>query len=212
MTYANILPKRKMNKLILDDEHIYRYDGATVPGVSEILQSAGLVDFSAIPSERLKAAQRFGTAVHRACELADRETLDESSLDPALLPYLTGWEIFRQEYELSFTAIEAQLYSPLYRFAGTIDRIGKWRIDDSPLIIDIKSGVDSPVISIKMAAYELLARGALGIKGKIRRLAVYLNDRGGYKIQEYKEKNDSMVFLSCLSVYNWRKKYNLLDK
>src|SRR3990167_10830019 len=192
-----------MNDLTLDENHIYRYGGVIVPSVTQILQGVGLTDFSAVPVERLDASGKFGVAAHLACELSDKETLDENSLHPALLPYLTGWEIYRQEYGLTFTAIEAQLYSPLYRFAGTIDRIGKWRIDDSPLIIDIKSGVDSPAISIQMAAYELLARGALGIKGKIRRLAVYLNDRGGYKIQEYKDKNDSMVFLSCLSVYNW---------
>jgi len=199
-----------MDKLTLDEAHIYRYDGTIVPSVSAILLSAGLADFSAVPAERLEASRQFGVCVHRACEFSDRETLDVDSLDPAIELYLTGWEIFRQEYGLSFTAIETQLYSPLYRFAGTIDRIGKWRIDDSPLIIDIKSGVDNPAIPIQLAGYELLAREALGLKGKIRRLAVYLNGKGTYTIRECKEKNDMNIFLAALSVYNFRKKNNLL--
>jgi len=212
MTYAVIFPNRKMDKLTLDENHIYRYDGTIVPGVSEILQSAGLVDFSTVPAERLEKSRKFGNAVHLTCEFSDRETLDDDSLDPALTPYLTGWEIFRQEYNLSFTAIETQLYSSLYRFAGTIDRIGHWRIDDSLLIIDIKSGADNPAIKIQLAAYELLVKEALKIKGKVKRLAVYLNGKGTYSIKEYKDKNDMNIFIGALSVYNWRKKYNLLDK
>src|SRR3990167_10701733 len=203
----------KMEGLKLDiEKHLYTFNGVAVPCVSEILQAAGLVDMSNVPAERLAAAQRFGTAAHLALELSDKETLDESSLDPALTPYLTGWKIFRQEYNLSFTAIETQLYSSLYRFAGTIDRIGHWRIDDSLLIIDIKSGVDNPAIKIQLAAYELLVKEALKIKGKVKRLAVYLNGKGTYSIKEYKDKNDMNIFIGALSVYNWRKKYNLLDK
>jgi len=201
-----------MNDLTLDENHIYRYGGVIVPSVTQILQGVGLTDFSAVPVERLDASGKFGVAAHLACELSDKETLDENSLHPALLPYLTGWEIYRQEYNLSFTAIETQLYSSLYRFAGTIDRIGHWRIDDSLLIIDIKSGVDNPAIKIQLAAYELLVKEALKIKGKVKRLAVYLNGKGTYSIKEYKDKNDMNIFIGALSVYNWRKKYNLLDK
>src|SRR3990167_6406681 len=199
-----------MNDLTLDENHIYRYGGVIVPSVTQILQGVGLTDFSAVPVERLDASGKFGVAAHLACELSDKETLDENSLHPALLPYLTGWEIYRQEYGLTFTAIEAQLYSPLYRFAGTIDRICKCRIDDSPLIIDIKSGADNPAIAIQLAGYELLAREVFGLKGKIKRLAAFLNDKGTYSVKEYKDKNDVNIFLAALSVYNFRKKNNLL--
>ena len=199
-----------MDKLTLDVNHIYHYDGTIVPSVSEILTAAGLVDFSTVPAERLEAARKFGNAVHLACELSDRETLDFGSLDLALVPYLMGWEIFKQEYLVELRAIEEQFYSPLYRFAGTIDRIGSWRIDDSSLIIDIKSGIENPAIAIQLAAYGLLAKEIFGIKGKIRRLAVYLNDKGTYRVKEYRDKNDMNIFLATLSVYNFRRKNNLL--
>src|SRR3990167_9882604 len=150
-----IFQRGKMDKLTLGSNHIYHYDGVIVPGVSEVLQVSGLSDISAIPAERLEASRKFGNAVHLACEFADKGTLDADSLDSAIEPYLVGWETFRQEYGLRFTAIEAQLYSSLYRFAGTIDRIGQWRTDDSSLIIDIKSGVDNPAISIQSAAYSI---------------------------------------------------------
>ena len=211
MTLWRILasPSPKMDKLVLDDNHIYRYGEVIVPSVTQILQGAGLTDFSAVPAERLETARKFGNAVHLALELSDKEKLDTDSLDPALEPYLTGWETFRQEYGLSFTAIETQLYSSAYRFAGTIDRIGGWRIDDSPLLIDIKSGVETPAVAIQLAAYSILAKEN-GIKGNIKRLAVYLNGKGTYSVKEYKDKNDMNIFLAALSVYNFRRKNNLL--
>jgi len=38
-----------------------------------------------------------------------------------------------------------------------------------------------------------------------RRLCVQLLD-GTYKMEEYKEKSDRTVFLSCLNLYNWGKR------
>lgn len=196
------------DNLTLDDNHIYRLDGVPIPGVSEILQAAGISDFSAIPADRIEASCQFGVAVHKACELSDLGTLDIGVLDNNLRPYLQGWETFRQEYGVSCEAIEQKLYHPLYRFAGTIDRIAHWRIDDSLLIIDIKSGADNPAIAIQLRAYELLVKGNTQTKEKIKRVAVMLNDTGTYKIKEYNDKNDINIFLSALSIYNFKRRKN----
>lgn len=194
-----------MHNLTIDNNHSYRYNEAIVPGVSQILQRAGIVDLSAIPADRLLASQEFGTAVHIACELHDRGTLDEVILDPLLKPYLDGWKLFRQESGFEPEGIEEKLYSKIYRFAGTIDRRGKCRIDDNLMIVDIKSGVVTPSIAIQMAAYEVLIKEHTGSK-KTKRLAVFLNNTGTYKVQIYKDKGDVNIFLSALCIYNFKEK------
>lgn len=194
-----------MHNLTIDDNHIYRYNGVVVPGVSQILQAAGIVDLSAIPADRLAASQAFGTAVHLACELHDKGSLDEEILDPQLKPYLDGWKLFRQEYGFEPEAIEEKLYSKVYRFAGTIDRRGKCRVDDSVVIVDIKSGVATPSIAIQMVAYEVLVKEHTGGK-KTKRMAIFLNNTGTYKVQIYKDKADIYVFLSTLCIYNFKEK------
>lgn len=194
-----------MSNLTIDNNHIYRYNGTVVPGVSQILQKAGIVDLSAIPADRLAAAQEFGTAVHIACELHDKGTLDEAILDPQLKPYLDGWKLFRQEHSFQPEKIEEKLYSKIYRFAGTIDRIGKCRIDDSLVIVDIKSGIVTPSIAIQLAAYELLVREHTGGK-KTKRLVIFLNNTGTYKMQLYKDKIDTNIFLSALCIYNFKER------
>lgn len=197
-----------MSQLTLDDNHIYRLDNVIIPSVTQIIQSAGLTDFSQVPASVLEASRLFGKAAHKACELWDNGELDEEALDPALKPYLDGWKLFRQEYGFVLEKIEWQAYSPVYRFAGTIDRIGKWRIDDTLIIADIKTGVDSPATAIQLAGYELLLRENLKPKGKIKKLPVLLNGEGTYKIKEYSNKKDKDVFICALSLYNWRKKNN----
>lgn len=205
------------NKFTFDEElHQYKLDGVVIPSVTQVLQGVGIIDLSGIPANRLEAARLFGIAAHKATALSDKGTLDEENLDKNLRPYLEGWKLFRQEYGFTPDLIERAVYSEIYRVAGTPDRIGKWRIDSSIIIPDIKTGFAlSSANAIQLAGYELIFRDnlykfiftkALKSKIKIKRLSVLLNDKGRYKIQEYKNKNDTNVFLSALSVYNFKEK------
>lgn len=196
------------NKLTFDEAlHQYKLDGVIIPSVTQVLKGAGIIDFSMIPVARLEAACQFGIAAHRATALSDKGTLDEVALDDNLRPYLSGWRLFRQEYGFVPDIIEQPMYSRIYRVAGTPDRIGKWRIDDSIIIPDIKTGSAlSPANALQLAAYEMIVKENLTKKEKIKRLSVLLTPDGKYKIQEYKDKNDINVFLSALSVYNFKEK------
>lgn len=196
------------NKLEFDEaNHIYRLDGVVIPSVTQVLKGAGLIDFSKVPPSLLEAACKFGTAVHKATELWDKGTLDEESLDPNLRPYLNGWILFRQEYGFEPISIEEILYSKIYRIAGTPDRIGKWRIDDSIIIPDIKTGFElSPANAIQLSGYELMYKENLKGKHKIKRMSISLNEESTYKIQEYKDKGDVNILIAALSIYNWRQK------
>lgn len=61
---------------------------------------APLCDFSRVPLHVLKAAARFGTAVHRACELDDLGELDEATLDARLAGHLHAWRSFCREHRV----------------------------------------------------------------------------------------------------------------
>lgn len=191
------------NKLTYDDaSHSYFLDGVRIPSVTEVLQGAGLTDFSAVPAAVLKAACAFGKAVHLACEFHDRGVLDEDALDPALKPYLEGWKKFKQFCDFAPNEIEQPIYSSTYRFAGTPDRVGL--LCGGFAIVDIKSGADNPATAIQLAGYALIVNDV--IKKPIIRIAVLLDRDGKYRIKEYRDKMDKDTFLAALSVYNWRKK------
>jgi hypothetical protein len=194
--------------LTLDSEkHQYSLDGVSLPSVTKVLQGVGIIDFSNVPASLLDSACKFGTAAHRATEFYDKGTLDEESLDPNLRPYLDGWILFRQEYGFVPEIIEQPMYSKIYRVAGTPDRIGKWRIDDSLILPDIKTGFElSPANAIQLAGYELIFKEQLKGKHKIKRMSILLNGEGTYKIKEYVDKNDMQIFLAALSVFNWKER------
>lgn len=166
--YAETLKMKTEPTLEFSEEgHCYKLSGVSIPSVTQVLQTAGLVDFSRVPLDVLEAARRFGTAVHKACELLDKGTLDERSLDPNLWPYLDAWSDFKKDYKPEFIEIEKPICSITYRVAGTPDRIAE--------------------------------------SNKRRRYAVLLTAEG-YKASEYKSSGDWQIFLSAMSVANWKRR------
>ena len=78
-----------------ESDHSYWFDGIRVPGVSEIIEGAGLTDPNAQKYYTKFHADR-GTAVHKACELYDKGILDEDSLDPEVVGYLEAYKKFTE--------------------------------------------------------------------------------------------------------------------
>jgi len=188
------------NSLVFDAEsHVYTLDGVTIPSVTQVLKSAGLIDFGFVPESILDKAKEFGNAVHKATELEDKEELDYFTLDVPLQNPLDAWNKFKKDFKFTPTIIEEIMYSEKYRFAGTPDRIGT--IGKDYVLVDIKTGVLAKTIALQTSGYEILSP----VKIK-RRIGVQLNMDGSYKIKEYKDKTDQRVFLSCLNIFNWKGK------
>ena len=186
-------------------KHIYRIDGNIVPGVSEILEGAR---FKEPPSdhnrEAFESAGKFGTAVHRACELYDLGTLKEEELDPELVPYLEAWKNFRIIYdaEIHDSDIEYQAYSPTYDYAGTLDRV--LFIYGKLTLIDIKTSSVMPKwTGLQLAGYQIAYEEMTGEK-IFQRWGVHLTE-GKYKVYPFKDKTDKASFLSALNIYKWKK-------
>lgn len=185
-----------MSLVFLEEGHRYLLDGVEIPSVTKIIEP--LYDFSGISAARLEYASERGTAVHKATELYDMGDLDEDTLDPVIVPYLDAWKKFKSENNVEILHVERRLYSKNHRYAGQIDRTAM--VNGSGWLLDIKATASlSTAIGVQLAGYSGL------LDGTERRGAVQLKPDGTYRLQEYSSKSDWPVFLSCLTVYNFRK-------
>lgn len=193
-----------MNKFTLDENHIYRLDGVIIPGCSEILKSCGVSDYSAVPKNVLEASAQFGRAVHSACELWDKATLDMENLSAPLIPYLDVWKQFLDDYKPGFLFdwIETPTGSIKHRFGCTPDRV--FIIRDKVWILEIKTTSSIlPSVSLQLAAQSIAVSEHYGKVNK--RAAIQLTD-SGYKLFPFDNPTDESVFLNCLKIQQWKER------
>jgi ATP-dependent exoDNAse (exonuclease V) beta subunit len=170
--------------------------------VTKALKLAGLIDVSHSSQE----AMDRGTAIHAACEYWDQDDLDVTGMPEFIRPYLDGWIKFRKEFPCQIEAVEKQIDHDTYHYSGRVDRIV--RTDSRFCILDIKSGQPAPWHALQSAAYAAaVAKQSGEVVGK--RLAVYLNDDGSYKLVEHTDRTDWNVFAAALAVANWKRNHNL---
>ncbi len=188
------------------EKHEYRLGGKVLPSVTEIIRSAGLVDFSRVPPETLRMARERGTAVHAACHLYDHGTLDYASLDAVIWPYLEAWDKFIRQSNVMFDMSEHAVYSR-HGYAGTFDRLAM--VAGKPAILDIKtSEIISQATGVQLSAYLKAAEecGYLRNAKKHQRFAVHLYDNGKYELEPYTSEQDWSVFLACLQIYHFKRR------
>jgi hypothetical protein len=180
--------------------------------VTEILRTAGLIDFSGVPPDVLEASRQFGSAVHKMIELWHENTLDEKSLDPNLVSYLNAWKCVWADFIHvgSCAWTEKPLESKKHKFRGTPDAILK--IEDRFELFEIKTSARLETwVAIQTAGYEILHNENYP-KYKIhRRYGVRLCPEKSppYEIKQYKDKSDLAGFLHCLYVCNLKKRMGI---
>jgi hypothetical protein len=187
-------------------EHAYTLGEKRLPSVTQTL--APLIDYSQVPKAVLERAQQLGTAVHRLTELYDLDDLDTESLSQELMPYLTAWMRFRAETGFVPELIEQRYHHPALNFAGTLDRTGL--IGGRRAVIDIKKMLRlGPVIGVQLAAYkELCIRNGVQIED---RYGLGLRADRTYRLVPFKDKGDWPVFLSLLTIRNFKDKNGLAN-
>jgi len=177
--------------------HTYSFDGRIIPSVTQCLQAAGIIDFSMIPQVVLQRAAQRGTAVHRACELHDLGTLDDSTVDVEVGAYLDGYKCFLRDTGFQPARIEQRIYHATYQYAGTLDRTGT--LKGQLALIDFKTGIMLDGHRAQLAAYTM----ALPMPRRYRRFGLQLTGEGGYKIHEFPIRDlalDFNIFLGALAV------------
>lgn len=187
--------------------HVYRVDGQAWPSVTQILDPLNELD--GIPRAVLEAARVFGGHVHVGCHLLNQDALDWGALDPALLPYVTGWQNFLNESGAIVLASEERVLHRTLRYAGTLDVRALWK--ERMCFIDIKSGAVPRTVGLQCAGYAQAwchmhddARPA-----RHRRYCVQLTGKSlGYKVHALNDTNDFTFFNSALNIHNFRNQRN----
>jgi len=176
-------------------DHSYLLNGTRFPSVTKIIVDAGLYgDGSAYFTDY---SRDRGSFVHLAIKYYLEGTLDDSTIDPVILPYLNAWKKFETNTGFVSEITEQPMASESFMFAGIPDHIGK--LNGLMACIDVKTGVTVfPAEQIQLAAYEILY-------GKpLKRFSLHLNGEEKYKLIEHKDRQDRGIFLACLSLYQWK--------
>lgn len=175
--------------------HTYSQGGITLPGVTSILSDVFPTQAARFYTEESRIR---GQMVHLTCELYDRKTLDEDTLDDRLRPYLDGWKRFLKETDLIMLDAETRGVSK-WGYAGTDERFGGTRdrlaIDKKgkKVLIDIKSSIAKPAwIGLQLGFYEVLANE--GGHTVHERMSVHLPGDGRFIINHWPDsKNDALA-------------------
>ena len=181
--------------------HEYRFRGDLVPNVTRIL--APLIDLNHIPADTLEIARQKGIAVHKLVELDAKGDLDENALPEWMRPVHERWRQFITETRFRMIESEFRVYSPTYRFAGTLDLFGF--VHDEPAFIDVKrSFAGGAAIGLQLAAYQEAYCGQEKNGKRAKRFALRLNENGPYRLEPYTNPNDWNTFLALLTIQRWR--------
>jgi hypothetical protein len=187
-----------MNITFDEKTHTYWCENRLVRSVTQILGDAGLIDKT---YSTLNAMGR-GQAIHKACELLDKDDLDESSVHETIKPYLVGYEKFKANYKPKWELIEEIIYyrDGEYEWVGRLDRAGTLFEDDWFTLIEIKTGVPEDWHAIQTAAY----RKPLPKFTQRRLLYLKPND---YKLTPpLQDEDDFEVFLAAVKISNRKRK------
>lgn len=187
-----------------DEEHVYRFNGARVPGITSLMDA--IHSYDGVPEWVLERKAELGSHVHLATELYDTDDLSEETLSPDLVPYLEAWKAFRKDHGGRIHAVEPKLYHPRLGYAGQPDRC--MEVDTPHDVVEIKttSHLFNAVGVQLMAQKHLLEASMPGIHVG-RRFAVQLKADGRYQMREYKDPNDWPTFVALLSIHNWNARY-----
>lgn len=183
-----------------EEGHRYFMDDYPVPGVTNALQDAGIIDTTWFT----EWARDRGSKVHKITQFYDEGELDEESVDPKLRGYLDAWKRFLNEYEFRIEAIEREVYHPIAMYGGTLDRLGISGNTNAATktILDIKSGPVYRATGLQLTGYADAHQAMTGdYVGKL--LGVQLMADGRYKVTPF--TLDFMTWRAVLMISNWKK-------
>jgi hypothetical protein len=197
-------------------KHRYSLHGTTLPGVTSILESEGLVsDFC--KSERAAA---YGTAVHAMIRLDIVGKLDEESIDPGLFNPLRGWKDFREANPQLIPVVdrcEKPTFHPLYMYAGTPDLLFMDTKTQVMVLYDIKTSLIkySDTWELQTAGYEHMLRHWIGLRpiDLMPRRVLWLSDKEPvFDIIHLEDTGAFPAFIGMVNSYKWKLKYNHIQK
>ncbi len=179
-------------------EHRYMRNGVIVPGVTEILQSVGIIDTTWFTEE---SAWR-GSVIHKCCELDDLGDLDEASVVEEAKGYLEAWRLFKREMKfLDGAVVDLKTGQILPWVKYQLAAYSEFRPTGTS-----RENIERPML------YECNGISFAGTPDRLippfpalRRIAVRLKPNGKYGIKEFpihERRGDLNIFLAALAINN----------
>lgn len=188
--------------------HRYTLNGTRLWSVTEILRDIGYIDATWFTD----AARERGKAVHMACHFLDEGDLDWKSLEPieealgeSIIARVKAYEKFKAEtgFEPDPNWIERPGYHPIYLYAGTCDRKGRFP-DGRRAIVDLKTGPIEDWVELQLGGYDEM----IPAEDKPRHLlGLELRADGDYSTKPFTNVNAGRIFLSVQTAHRWGKEH-----
>ena len=157
--------------------------------VTQVIDANGLIP----PQAKQPWYAERGKLIHLAAKYFWLNTLDYSSLDPRIVPFIESLD--KWVYAARFRAKDTETLKWLeeYLLFGTRDVTGLLSPDD--LLLDLKSGAHGPACQFQTAGYDLLDPAPRRKRG-----CLHLNEFGKQAIfYPHRDRTDRQQFLICLA-------------
>lgn len=193
-----------------EEAHTYTLDGKPVPNVTSILKP--LTNYGNIPAGILERARQKGVAIHKMVELDCHDELDVDTLPEWMERAYKEWCKFKQTYQFECLESERLRYHPEYNYCGTQDLYGLMVIKQGKKEVQVEADIDikrslaaGGIIGYQLAAYQ--EARTYEVINKASRFALVLREDKPFKLQEYKDENDIISFLTCLEFYRLKERH-----
>jgi hypothetical protein len=181
----------------------YLVDGEAVPSVTEVLDLAGMIDFTRVPFDILEEARQRGTAVHTWIELQVKhpETLRGIEIPEPIAPYIAAWEKFMADSDFSIDLAEEAVICKVHRYAGTFDAVGTLNARCSLVDWKARYGL-TPDVGPQTAGYTFaLHEGGILVQ---ERFGLLLRRDGSYRLHRYADRHDLNDFLAAVRMAHFK--------
>jgi hypothetical protein len=212
-----------MNFIFDSATHTYRQAGIVLPGVTRVIDHAGLTSFENVRDDILERRGRLGTIVHRSCHFFDQNDLDWQTVASEAKGYVESWAILCEDLHVKWRMIEHQCVAEIdgMKFGMQIDREGPIGGEES--IVDIKiSRQAEPWHGVQLAGYAIglpheLLQTPMARFSRRRRYIAKLNEQGKKaRLIPYESRRDFDVFRSALVISHakllWGKRISVLEE
>lgn len=211
----------------IEDGHRYEVEGKRIISLTQILDAAGLVDYSGIDPAVLANKAKFGTKVHEYSLWNDQGELDMDDLKPYPTYWnrVQGWRQFVEDFhfqvDMAWAEVPCAVKVNGMMFAMTVDRFGVFGTPEDITagkgsfgVVEIKTCADREYHhQIQTAGQAIVFRGDGSVP--VKRMAVYLLDKPNqanrfYFCQPHDDRMDEKLFLASLMLTQARINNKLL--
>jgi hypothetical protein len=185
--------------ITLDPEsHVYRNEeGREIrPSATGLLKFAGHID----DTHYTEYGRDRGRLVHLVARLHNEGDLDESTVDPVLVPYYRAYLKWLIDQRVTVIRSEFIAYNPTLGIVCTPDLEAVIDSHQTKTLVELKSGKMMPWTALQLAFQRL------AVNEYRNRIGLELRANGTYKMQWYGDRSDEGVILEDLRKYReWEK-------